>query len=316
MKVTIYRIAKVFVLIWGMIASSATWAEEQSASSDADCQNSFEYMRQLARLDASPYKAVYNDGWCEIRDLQIEPIIEIELIRWQISGWKQISPLELPDALNLQISGIRFFMYRMSGIGRNIDPLMEYILKVSAMADPKANVVLDFTRVGMGTSSAGHDYIVNKFKFELSPANSISFNGQLRNVNLAEVMDSVFEVTAISIDRAELEIVSHGVFERNVFPALANELLLYTSDPEAEFAMLKERTITLIQQSDDFFDASSQDALVRLIADMPHPKGRLRIEMFPENGFSLVNLGRITQADDLGDVLGEANLSFSYDQTK
>jgi len=315
MKSAIYRIAKMFVLIWGMIASSASWAEEVSASSDAACQDSFEYMHQLARLDVSPYRAVYNEGWCEISDLQIESIIEIESVRWQISGWKQISPLELPDALNLQISGIRFFMYRMSSIGRNIDPLMDYILKVSAMADPKANVVLDFTRVGMGTSSAGHDYIVNKFKFELNPANSISFNGQLRNVNLAEVMDSVFEVTATSIDRAELEIVSHGVFERNVFPALANGLL-QTSDPEAEFAMLKERTITLIQQSDDFFDASSQDALVRLIADMPHPKGRLRIEMFPENGFSLVNLERITQADDLGDVLGEANLSFSYDQTK
>lgn len=312
MKLTICRAAKVFVLIWGMSASSATWAEEVSASSDAACQDSFEYMHQLARLDVSPYRAVYNEGWCEISDLQIESIIETESVRWQISGWKQVSPFELPDALDLRISGMRFFTYDIGGSG---DPLMKYIMKVSVMAGPGANAVLDFARDGVGTSNAGRDFVVNKFRFELNPTNSISFHGQLRNVNLAEVMGSVLGLTAMYIDRAELEIVSHGVFETTVFPVLAN-WLLHTSDPEAEFTMLKDQTITLMQQSGGFLGASSQDALVRLIADMPHPKGQFRIEMFPENGFALIQLGRIARADDLADVFGGANLSFSYDQTK
>jgi len=310
MKSAICRIAKMFVLIWGMIASSATWAEEQSASSDADCQDSFEYMRQLARLDASPYKAAYVDGWCEIWDLQVENNYSIDIARWKIVGWEQQDLRELPRELHLELTGIRSNIY---GLVKELDdPVLKYIQRETVKASPGASAVISFSRTGVATDRG---LLVHEAGISYGEDNSIFLKGQFRNVDISTFLGSTTAIAALIIDQANLIVTSHGGFEDFALSPLAYALLR-TTDPDAEVAAYKERISNQIRARESFLGADDQDALVRLIADMPHPKGQFRISMSPENGFALFQLGRIAQADDLGDVLGEANLSFSYDQTK
>lgn len=310
MKSAIYRIAKMFVLIWGMIASSASWAEEVSASSDAACQDSFEYMHQLARLDVSPYRAAYVDGWCEIRDLQIENNYSIDIARWKIVGWEQQDLRELPRELHLELAGIRFNIY---GLVKELDdPVLKYIQRETVKDSPGASAVISFSRTGVATDRG---LLVHEAGIFYGEDNSISLNGQFRNVDISTFLGSTTAIAALIIDRANLVVTSHGGFEDFALTPLAYALLR-TTDPDAEVAALKEKISNQVRAQEGFLGAGDQDALVRLIADMPHPKGQLRISMSPKNGFALFQLARIARADDLGDVLGEANLSFSYDQTK
>ena len=145
--------------------------------------------------------------------------------------------------------------------------------------------------------------------------NALNFSGQLRNVNLEALSGFGMGMAAVVIDHAELSIISHGGFEKFALSSIAN-FLLRTTNPDAEVAAAKQRVTKGILENGDFLGPESQDALIRLIADLPHPKGVFRLKTAPKEGYALFRLGALATATKPEDVFGDMNLSFEYLQSE
>jgi len=191
---------------------------EVHSGKDKSCASSFEYLRNLIKTEFAPYSVKNIDGWCNIDDLKgldtfrfdgsekRITLATIEQIRWKIDGWEGRVGHELPDDLDLHITGIR-----LTGIRQNLGrfmflslPVYDYVLRVQSAAQPGADIVVKFTRIDDGTKPYSADLKINQTTISVLDDNALNFSGQLRNVNLEALSGSGMGLAAVVIDHAEL----------------------------------------------------------------------------------------------------------------
>ncbi|MEL6532939.1 MAG: hypothetical protein AAFQ06_07855, partial [Pseudomonadota bacterium] len=187
-----------------------------------------------------------------------------EALRFRYEGPLEFSEPSYADLVEIELTGLRF------AVRTGFSPDMDYVFAAQARAregiDAMLSVAYDAGRVTL-----------DPLRIDFPGENAIE-----ARLALTDLSDDPFQALDGRLERLELSIQSHGLFEEFALFPLATMLLSDQDDPEAEVAQLKDEGRAALA-SLPLTDATVA-ALTALIDDMPNPAGTLSLILAPEGG--------------------------------
>jgi hypothetical protein len=162
------------------------------------------------------------------------------------------------------------------------DPAMNYLMDVQgAQAGIDLDLVLTY-------DAGARRLVMERLALDFPGDNAINLSAELVRLDLTSAAGLQLSVGQAGITRLNLDISSHGLFENYVVLPLGLPLLNMAGpgEPEAVVAgLIADARGTIAALPDTLMDANSRAALDLLLADMPHPWGKLTLDIAVPAGF-------------------------------
>lgn len=214
------------------------------------------------------------DGWHKQVEGRPYPVYALESIEWRGDGLAEFADTGLTaTTFEVRANGFRVF----AQVG---DPAMDYVYRTQSTANAiDLEVLLTWDRETL-------DFQVARVFVDFPRENSISFSATFENVDENWWRGTSDDPEAILLKHLSLEAESNGLFEFFALPWIAPGLLGQTENVELEVLALKAKAIALIARLDtQVFSGETKRALVELVADMPLPRGTLKMNANFPDGF-------------------------------
>ena len=151
--------------------------------------------------------------------------------------------------------------------------------------------------------------------------NVIEVSGTWHDVDLTDQASMSQSVGALKMMSSEVRVDTTWVFQSYVAMPLGYNLLYGATDPAAEVERLKaEAAETLAGVPTRIVDPDSQEALQRLLADLPEPRGQILLSFSSDAGIGVATFmplalrGAPTSAEEIWSLLTDLEITASYDR--
>lgn len=194
--------------------------------------------------------------------------VHLRRIAWRGAGFDRFTGQGLPpERLLIRAEGVRF-------VPQINDKVMQYLLE-----EQSAPSGVDVT-LSLRWEPDTREFRVELFDADFPGENTVQLRAMVEGVDLSSRNAMQMSAGSAALRNMTVEITSNGLFESYLLVGLGAGLLQGADDPARRVAELKAQAvdeIAAIPQS--ILPAPSQQALRTLIGDLPHPKGRLKIDM-------------------------------------
>ncbi|MCU0802404.1 MAG: hypothetical protein MUD11_11625 [Rhodobacteraceae bacterium] len=233
-------------------------------------------------VDTAPIpSATAAAGWCEIDsweyrpDAAYAPGFRVATLRFRGDGLPDALSGAPPSRLEVQARDMLVRVYTE-------DPAMNYLMDVQgAQAGIDLDLVLTY-------DAGARRLVMERLALDFPGDNAINLSAELVRLDLTSAAGLQLSVGQAGITRLNLDISSHGLFENYVVLPLGLPLLNMAGpgEPEAVVAgLIADARGTIAALPDTLMDANSRAALDLLLADMPHPWGKLTLDIAVPAGF-------------------------------
>ncbi|MCO6382760.1 hypothetical protein [Oceanicola sp. 502str15] len=198
----------------------------------------------------------------------------LDRARVRIGGAARLEHGLPPEALEIEVAGAHL-VYRTG-----VDPAVDWLMGEQMRADGGIALVLrahwerDSKRLVIEDASADFPW-----------DNSLRMSAVVEGLDLTDAMAMQLSAMQTGLARAEVEMVSHGLFEQIFMLPLGTALLSGGGDVPTEQrveAMRAQALEALATVPEMVMNAEARQAAAALLADLPHPVGRVRVELRAE----------------------------------
>lgn len=265
------------LLAAGLMALPAA-AQTVPPTTPADCAAGGELVRTLA--PAAPAEARLEDGWCRLDGFEIGwagGIVGWRIARmdWQAPGLAQAVGGGPPPA---------WMALRLGGVTRSYrtgDARIDYQLEVQSRAPDQAIEA----ELALRLAPALGVLVLERARLALPGGNRVELAVELAAAPWdpaapwAEALDGP---EALKLTRLELGLEMRGLFEFYILPALL-DYMADPDDPAGTIAGLKDNLTAALAGATNLAP-ETRAAATRLLADLPHPQGRLVLRLRSDRG--------------------------------
>ena len=215
-----------------------------------------------------------------------------------------------PTALVLRAEGMR-------RVPKMSDPVMRYLIEER------------FALHGVDAALSLHwreetgELVLDRLFLDFPGENAIEVSALADGISLISLESLLQSEATFGLRKVSATIALHGLFEDYVLLPVGSLLLERAENPAAKVAMLKAEALAAIDAFPDaIFPAATRDALKALIQDMPHPQGKLHVEMTaepslgPERGLSSATLLKTDAMTHLWPLLEGVRFDIRYNRAE
>lgn len=249
------------------------------------------------------------DGTCTLTDLVLvesKLVLDTALLTWRIEGSEALTSGSGKVTLLADLNNLRM-------IPRVGDAWMSYMLNVQNRRSFIDGSLQAFWDLDEGLIE------VAGLRFDLPGDNEIGLEFRAYGASADLLSGKVADLAALQIGYLALEIENHGIADALILPPMIGAMSGLPGTPETVVEATKAEATGIVQSLPSaLFDASSKDALSRLIADGPAPWGELFVSLSSEPPLPLSNLLPLSLAPDplsesvLLEAFPNTTLSVSY----
>lgn len=278
----------------------------------ADCLPSYLIVKSAAAAPITYADApvLDDEGWCVVNGLTLDMgpnmVADIDTLRWRISDYERVEEFLPPTALSVDLTGVRV-------VPQIDDPVMDYLFDVQA-GIRGIDAALD-----IHWDAADRQIVVSNLSADFGYDNGFELSATVSDVDLSDAEAVQLSAGRAGLTALDLTVRSDWLFQGYVAMPLGNVLLAGSVDPAADVADLKAQGTALIGMIPArILDPASADALRDLIADMPHPAGKLDLELRSAAGigsaafFAMALSGPPESFDELGAYFGDLTIKIDY----
>jgi hypothetical protein len=262
-----------------ILAASPALAEPMTT---ATCQDVWSMVEQAIGQPVQAGAPSLTGTGCVIRDIELEPEgeygagIKVKSVRFSGGG---LSPTDgwLPlSALNLSLDDVRFSP-------RTPNATMTWLLEQQNVS-AGTNLTLD-------AASVDGAWTIRSLHADFPGNNQIDLTAKANGLDLSSRTQMISSLGWARLTHLDLTFEMEGFFEAYLLMPLGAALLEGADSPDQRVSELKSEAATLIDLlPESSVDGASKSALKDIIADLPHPKGRLELEVVSKQGFGAPNL--------------------------
>lgn len=302
-------------LVVGFLASAAIAQAEPI--DDETCSQVFGQLAnfaQVALVEPPVLARATGDDRCDIQNLGFKS----ELIPAMVfeAASLSINSDELADiATNGRLPGS--FSINMDGLVNYVEvghPMIDYLARTKSARKPMT------LEVSFVEDSRAETLRIERARIDLGHGNRVSVTGLISGFAL----DGTERAWVKSFATAKVEEVSvtldfNGMFEDYLLaPLLASVSPQVSQSPEAVFDLARQGWIDYAQNLPaPRFSPRSREALILFLQSLPHPTGRLNVDVRFHNGFGLQeaqDLGARQLSDPFSTHLAAATYEVDFDQ--
>lgn len=215
---------------------------------------------------------------CVLTDLTIPDdgsygiALTVDRLAWRGSDLAVLEDLLLPAEIDVVVQGLRIRP-------RTPDPVFRYLL--AAQAGPYG---ID------ATASLRWDSLTNVLRLialdiDFPGDDALSLTATVTGADLSSHAAMQTSLGNAVLTQMSLDVTMQGLFERYLLIPLGQRLLKGSTTPEQSVAGLKATATDLIAAlPDEAAGAESREALTRLVADLPNPRGRVMLSVDAPEG--------------------------------
>lgn len=238
------------------------------------------------------------------------PDVQIDRLTWGGDALAAFATTgALPTVLTIDGTGVRI----QPSIG---EPLQDYVFRVQS-----ARGAFD-VGVSVRRDQAAKRLTLDRFAVDFNDDNSVHLTGKAERVDLSTPERIQFSLGTLVLTELHMDIESNGLFETHLFPALASGMLQRSDDPARQVEKWRQVALDGIGTFPEAtFPGQTRDSLERLVADMPHPAGMLRLDIRAPDGFGASRFagfalrGAPRRLEDIWPVLEGVTIEAVYEQT-
>ncbi len=293
-----------------LLLPNATFADQRT------CAAEWDWLTERAELTAATRfaPAYLGDGACRVRGVTLtggdRVAYEAAAITWQIDGLDQaMAGTALPHAATLNIEDFRT-------TPQTGDGATDYIFS-ARQAGRGINANLSFN-----WDETSRDLTLHRLEIDPWGEDTLSLSAQLSGVDLSSVSALQVSIGSMALHKLELDVTSRGLFEDYILLPLGLHVITDSADPDGQVATQKAETARIIDLLPiAAVSGTSRAALKSLVADMPNPRGRLRLDLDTDAGVGLPRLIAFGAASDgdmaaaLDALMDGVRLGATYDRS-
>jgi hypothetical protein len=222
------------------------------------------------------------DGWCVIGPTTVEPAGDYQpaysfaALQFRGAGLAAFPAGQPPTTLDIQLRDLRV-------TPRTTDARLDYLL---GLQGARSGIFVD---IAAQYDPATRVLKLDRFDIDLPGNNAIGMTAQIDRLDLTSTSGLQMSVGTAGLTSLGLTATSNGLFETYLVLPLGNALLpeipetidhaFYTA------SIIADTRATIASLPDTLIDAPSRGALDAVLAEMPHPWGKLTLQMQAPAGF-------------------------------
>lgn len=263
-------------------------AGAEGLAGQALCAAAWGKMSEMASNlgDLSAAGVTLNGDWCVVEDSGLDlpgdysPNLKADTLRFRGSAVMSALDKEpLPLSLEVEARGVRL-------VTETGDAQLDWLFAAQARPNPmSADLALNW-------DPGAHVLTLDWLSVDFPLDNRVKLTGEVSGVDFSSVGAMQMSATSFAIQKVDLRIHTHGLFEWFVLMPLGPIVL----PREGDMDMAAERIrADLLAMADALpgssFPEASKAALVTLIGELPNPSGELTLAMWAEPGIGPVRFG-------------------------
>ncbi|SIN82647.1 hypothetical protein [Vannielia litorea] len=252
------------------------------------------------------------DGWCRYAGLRLKGPngymdYGLDRARLRIGGAERLEHGLPPLAVELEIEGAHF------AYTGGLDAGMRWLMTEQMKADGGIGLVLrahwDREAKALVLEEASADFPWD---------NGVRLSARVEGIDLTDRVSTERSAPFAGVTALELELVTHGLFESVFMLPIGPLLLEGAEEPEARVAELKQAARAVVAGLPEvLLDEASREAALALLEDLPHPVGRLLVQVAAEPGLGMAQagplaLGAAATPEGLAAVLAGVSVAVDY----
>lgn len=224
--------------------------------------------------------------WCQVTvpviDLpgQYQPDWHMDRLRFRGSalGWFADGSTE-PEGLEIAFEGLRLVV-------QTGNAQMDWLFKAQSRPNQiNAEAALAWDAVERVLRLEG-------LSIDFPSENLVEASAEVMGVDLSSTGAMQMSATGFALTQADLRITTHGLFEWYLLMALGPTLLPLEGDMDAAATAIRTDLVTeVVNLPETSVSASSKDALLALIFELPNPSGDLTLSLRAEPGIGPARVG-------------------------
>jgi hypothetical protein len=219
---------------------------------------------------------------CVVRDIEIPSegdygvAIKARSVRFAGDGLTATGDWLALTSLNLSVEDLRH-------VTQAPDPALSWLFEQQT-ARGGINIELNAAAVAGG-------WDVKALQGDFPGDNQLDLSAKVSGLDLTSRTQAIAALGTGRLNRLDLTLSMDGFFETYLLMPLGSALLIGSDNPQQRVNDLKAEAAALIDLlPGERVDAASKSALKDLIADLPHPKGKLTVRLDSDAGFGAPNL--------------------------